>query len=277
MACCCEKCLTWEKERKTIREACYRWLKNPTLHNTTTTNYLHVPPPTTTSQNSNITSAPSVRELCTNLALNLSNLVFFQFVIFPHISTHCRLIECLLRFLWAHSAHLSARFPMFFRWFMTPSLMPTGPDAQQLFDTSSMSVVIVIVIVKQSTCFCCIAPSTLPSLRKKSNVPSHTWHCVPLPSHRVSRWQSVHCAWQCCTFHALRMLQTVSLAACNSWLKSLVCHRGVVPSISWSVLTALQPLNPRGMSLLDTHPDNHLGVKSCRASSKANREVTSSK
>ena len=28
---------------------------------------------------------------------------------------------------------------------MTPSLMPTGPDAQQLLDTSSMSVVIVTV------------------------------------------------------------------------------------------------------------------------------------
>ena len=57
---------------------------------------------------------------------------------------------------------------------------------------------------------------------------------------------------------------------------SLVCHRGVVPSISWSVLTAFQTSCPRGMSL-NTHPDNHLGVKSWRASSKANREATSFK
>ena len=50
------KGLQMGKERKTVRETCYRWLKNPTFHNATTTNHLHIPPPTTTSSNSNSTS-----------------------------------------------------------------------------------------------------------------------------------------------------------------------------------------------------------------------------
>ena len=53
------------------------------------------------------------------------------------ISTHCRLTRSR-HTVYSHSvsrdfprgnsAHLSTRFPMFFRGVMTPSLMPTGPD-----------------------------------------------------------------------------------------------------------------------------------------------------
>ena len=172
MACSCEQCLWMGKERKTIREACYRWLKNPTLHNTTK-KYLHVPPPTTTSKNSNITSGRERSWTLHKSRVEFVKSCFFSLWFF-HTSRHTVVLECNLKFLWANSAHLSTRFTMFFRWVTTPSLMPTGPDAQQLLDTSSMSVVIVFVIVKQSTCVGCIVPSTLPSLRKKPNVPSHT-------------------------------------------------------------------------------------------------------
>ena len=98
----------------------------------------------------------------------ICQILFFQFVIFPHISTHSRLrvwLEVHLSPQRSSVYQISDVLPMV----TTPSLMPTGPDAQQLLDTSSMSVVIVFVIVMQSTCVGCIAPS-----RKKPNVPSHT-------------------------------------------------------------------------------------------------------
>ena len=54
MTSCCEK---RSKKEKLIHEARCRRLKIQTLHNTTTACHIHSPPPTTISNNSNITSS----------------------------------------------------------------------------------------------------------------------------------------------------------------------------------------------------------------------------
>ena len=69
---------------------------------------------------------------------------FFQLV-YPGRSQHTVHFLCLWRYFRANSAHPGIRCPMFFRGVMTPSLMPTWPDAQHLLDSSSMRVAIVIV------------------------------------------------------------------------------------------------------------------------------------
>ena len=58
-----------------------------------------------------------------------------------------------LRHSWANSAHHSIKYPMLFRRDHHTIVMPAGPDAQHMLAPSSISVVMVIVIVRINGCW----------------------------------------------------------------------------------------------------------------------------